>query len=401
MKLAKMRADMLQLGAPVPFDVYDPAGKLLLRRGHPVEGQSQLERLAETGHYDPAEAQAARASGSIRPNRVVAEFSRLPSQLARNRVSIFERLTDAAHVLDDVRLLEPPAAAFEAAIRSTAASIRECCVLDSDAALAHILLAESLRYSPRHSTSVAILTALLLSRRHHDPARAESAVAAALTMNFSIFDLQDSLCRQQEPLTSDQRAAVHLHPSEAAKTLRNHAIADATWLQTVEQHHEARNGSGYPAGLKEPAICLEAQIVSLADRYCVLVSPRSYRPALSPRQAIKELNDRAAESIDPSLIAALIAAVGLFPPGAFVRLANGETAVVVRRLLDPRHPVVYALHKDTVGAYENPKKRLTASHRDLEIIADVKPESVRVKVELDKMWPPSATADTPPSSPPQ
>jgi HD-GYP domain-containing protein (c-di-GMP phosphodiesterase class II) len=401
LKLAKIRADMLQVGAPVPFDIYSPAGTLLLRRGHLVESELALERLVETGlfNWKDVEAQASRARSSS-SNRVVSEFSRLPSELARNRVSIFDRLTEAAHALDDVRSLEPPAAGFEAAIRSTAASIRECCALDSDAALAQILLAESLRYSPRHSTSVAILTALLLSRQRHDPVRTESAVAAALTMNFAIFDLQDTLCRQQEPLTSEQHAALHLHPGEGAKMLRNHGIEDATWLQAVEQHHEARNGSGYPAGLKEPAIGLEAQVVSLADRYCVLVSPRAYRPALSPRQAIKELNDRAAQAIDPSLIAALIAAVGLFPPGAFVRLANGETAIVVRRLLDPRHPVVYALHQDTTPPYDSPKKRLTASHRELEIIADVKPESVRVKVEPDKLWPPSAIADTPPATPP-
>jgi hypothetical protein len=73
---------------------------------------------------------------------------------------------------------------------------------------------------------------------------------------------------------------------------------------------------------------------------------------------------------------------------------------VVRRLLDPRHPVVYALHQDTTPPYDSPKKRLTASHRELEIIADVKPESVRVKVEPDKLWPPSAIADTPPATPP-
>jgi hypothetical protein len=70
------------------------------------------------------------------------------------------------------------------------------------------------------------------------------------------------------------------------------------------------------------------------------------------------------------LIGTLIAAAGLFPPGAFVRLANGETAIVVRRLIDPKHPVVYALHQDTTAPYESPKKRMTASHRDFEIVAD-------------------------------
>jgi len=400
LKLARIRADLLQVGTPVPFDIYTSAGRLLLRRGHPVETELQLERLLQVGLYDPdyAQAHAARAIG--RSDRVVAEFSRLPSQQVRNRVSIFETLVSAAQALDDLRSLEPPAAQFEPGIRSTAATIRECCSLDSDAALAQLLLSESLRYSLRHSTNVAILTSLLLSRLRHDPARAESAITASLTMNLSIFDLQDTLHRQQEPLASDQRTALALHPGQSAKVLRDFGIQDPVWLQAVEQHHEARDGSGYPAGLKEAAICLEAQVVSLADRYCVLVSQRAYRPALSPRQAIKELNEHAAKAIEPVLIGALIASVGLFPPGAYVRLANGETAIVVRRLLDPKHPVVYALHQDTTAPYETPRKRLTGSQRDYEIVADVKPETVRVKIDPAVLWPPSAVGDTPPANPP-
>jgi HD-GYP domain-containing protein (c-di-GMP phosphodiesterase class II) len=398
LKLARIRADSLQVGTPVPFDIYNSAGRLLLRRGHAVESESQLERLRQTGLYDPHKADVTARAGT-EAGRVVQEFGRLPSQLARNRVSIFDRLIDAAHSLDDVRSLPPPAPAFEAGIRAAAASIRECCALDRDAALAQIMIGEGLGYSLRHTTNVAILVSLLLSRLQHDPARAESAIAAALTMNFAIFDLQDTLYRQQEPLTTEQRSALGLHPAESAKTLRGHGIEDPVWLQGVEQHHEARDGSGYPAGLKEPAICREAQIVSLADRYCVLVSHRAYRPALSPRQAIKELHERAASAIEPGLIGALIAAVGLFPPGAYVRLANGETAIVVRRLLDPKHPTVYALHQDTTPPYETPKKRLTGSHRDFEIVADVKPAAVRVKIEPDKLWPPSTVGDAPAADP--
>jgi HD-GYP domain-containing protein (c-di-GMP phosphodiesterase class II) len=400
LKLARIRADLLQVGTPVPFDIYTSAGRLLLRRGHPVETELQLERLRQEGLYDPDYAQALAARAVGRSDRVVAEFSRLPSQQVRNRVSIFETLVYAAQALDDVRSLEPPAAQFEAGIRSTVATIRECCSLDSDAALAQLLLSESLRYSLRHSTNVAILTSLLLSRLHHDPARAESAIAASLTMNLSIFDLQDALHRQQEPLASDQRTALALHPGQSAKILRDFGIQDPVWLQAVEQHHEARDGSGYPAGLKEAAICMEAQVVSVADRYCVLVSQRAYRPALSPRQAIKELNERAAKAIEPALIGALIASVGLFPPGAYVRLANGETAIVVRRLLDPKHPVVYALHQDTTAPYESPRKRLTGSRPDYEIVADVKPEAVRVKIDPAVLWPPSPLGDTPPANPP-
>ncbi|HEY4039969.1 MAG TPA: HD domain-containing phosphohydrolase [Burkholderiaceae bacterium] len=397
MKLAAIRADLLQVGTAIPFDVYNSTGRLLLRRGHVVESEQQLERLVQSGRYDPDSADGASQRAAAAAPRVVQEFSRLPSQTARNRVSIFDRLTDAAHALEDAFSLRAPAPEYEGMVRSAAAGVRESCTLDSDAALAHILIAGVPHYSLRHTINVAVLTSLLLSRLNHDPAKAESTIAAALTMNLSIFDLQDTLVRQQEPLASEQRSALRLHAAESAKVLRSHSIQDPTWLNAVEQHHEARDGSGYPAGLKGPDICREAQIVSVADRYCSLVSQRTYRPALSPRRAIKELHERAGNAIEPGLIGALIATVGLFPPGAYVRLANGETAIVVRRLLDPKHPVVYALHQDTTAPYETPKKRLTASHRDYEITSDVKPEAVRVKIVPDQLWPPSAVGEAPPA----
>jgi HD-GYP domain-containing protein (c-di-GMP phosphodiesterase class II) len=395
----RIRADLLQVGAPVPFDVYNSKGRLLLRRGHLVESELQFERLVQSGLYDPDSVDAQRRPAFDRSDRTVHEFGRLPSQLPRNRISIFERLTEVAQGLDDLLSLRISAEGFGAGVSAAVASIRQCCTLDSDAALAQILLSEPLRYSVRHPTNVAILTAILLSRLRHDEIRTQSAIAAALTMNVSIIGLQDTLFRQQEPLTSEQRTALKLHPSQSAKALRALGIGDSTWLQAVEQHHEARDGSGYPASLKDPVICREAQVVSLADRYCALVSQRGYRAALAPRNAIKDLYERNATAIDSALIGTLIASVGLFQPGAYVRLANGETAVVVHRLLDPKHPVVYALHQDTTAPYESPKKRLTSSHRDFDIVADVKPTAVRVKINPDQLWPPSATGDAPTENP--
>jgi HD-GYP domain-containing protein (c-di-GMP phosphodiesterase class II) len=391
----KVRADLLQIGARTPFDIYNSDGRLLLGRGHLIESEPQLERLIQTGLYDPAGASGGRLGTADRPGRVVHEFSPLPSSLLRNKVSVFERLNEVAMRLDGLFALDAPAAEFGAGIRSAVATIGQCCALDSDAALAQILVSEPLRYSSRHPGSVATLATQLLSRLRHDEARAASAVAAALTMNLSMVELQNALYQQPGPLSSEQRDSVHLHPIASVQALRRHGIDDPIWLQTVEQHHEARDGSGYPAGLKGEAICREAQVVSLADRYCALVSERAYRPALSPRKAIKELHERNDNAIDAALIGSLISAIGLFPPGAYVRLANGETAVVVRRLIDPKHPVVFALHRDAAAPYETPKKRLTAAHRDFEIIGDVKPTAVRVKIDPETLWPPTATGETP------
>jgi HD-GYP domain-containing protein (c-di-GMP phosphodiesterase class II) len=389
----RIQPDWLQVGDTVPCDIFTVQGRLLLSRGHVVATEQQRERLVNSGLFDPAALDEHGFARAPRAGRTMHEFAKLPSQMDRERVSIFDRMADVTARLDALMSAGPSGPRFAEGIMAAAVGVRQCCALDSDAALARILLSDRLRYTLRHPTNVAVLAAILMSRLHHDDKRACSATAAALTMNLSIVDLQEALVRQKEGLREEQRAALRRHPTDSERMLRERGVEDPVWLQTVAQHHEARDGTGFPAGARDDAICREAQIVSLADRYCALVSARDYRPAIAPRRAIKELHDRAGKAIESALIGTLISAIGIFPPGAYVRLSNGETAVVVRRLLDPKHPAVYALHQDTTAPYDPPRKRLTAAHKDYEIIADVRPEAVRSIIDTDMLWPPSATGE--------
>jgi HD-GYP domain-containing protein (c-di-GMP phosphodiesterase class II) len=56
---------------------------------------------------------------------------------------------------------------------------------------------------------------------------------------------------------------------------------DFPWpiAQIVHQHHERLNGSGYPQGLSEDQILVEAKILSVADVVEAMASHRPYRPA--------------------------------------------------------------------------------------------------------------------------
>jgi hypothetical protein len=94
------------------------------------------------------------------------------------------------------------------------------------------------------------------------------------------------------------------------------------------EHHECADGTGYPTGTTTPAPVAVA--LNLADRYSAKISRRCYRSALAPDTAIHELY-----KMNPGearvCIDRMVQAVGLYPPGTFVELANGETAVVASR----------------------------------------------------------------------
>jgi cyclic di-GMP phosphodiesterase len=58
-------------------------------------------------------------------------------------------------------------------------------------------------------------------------------------------------------------------------------------LPIIRSHHEKRDGSGYPDGLKGDAIPLAARILQTADLYDALTTDRPYRKALPHQQALE------------------------------------------------------------------------------------------------------------------
>ncbi|MBI2317870.1 MAG: histidine kinase, partial [Betaproteobacteria bacterium] len=80
-------------------------------------------------------------------------------------------------------------------------------------------------------------------------------------------------------------------------------------------HHERLDGSGYPQGLKDGEILLEARIMAVADVVEAMASHRPYRPSLGIEAALAEIErGRAAAAYDP---AAVDACLRLFREGRF------------------------------------------------------------------------------------
>lgn len=380
-----MRAGQFHVGEHLPHDIFDRAGKLLLRRGSRIDTDAQVDHLTAMGFFDPLAEEYVKSQRGLEEKVIPKGY--MPEVKSGRAVSVFAELEAVSRGLE--HLFADTQGACESIVQSMVQTIRLCCSLDTDASLAYLLAAKPLDHAVRHPVNVATLATVMLVRQKHDEARIASTAAAALTMNIAALDLHHELFYQTGSLTEEQRARLRWHPAAGAEILRKRGVADALWLDIVAQHHEAHDGTGYPKALTAGQILFEAELVSLADRYCAMIAERDQREAMVPSLAIKEIHARHGKSIDPALIGALIGTLGLYPPGAYVRLANGETAIVVHRLLDPKHPVVYALCPSNGTPYESPRKRLTATPAPHAIEHAVRREAVQIEIRPDQLWPPT------------
>lgn len=95
------------------------------------------------------------------------------------------------------------------------------------------------------------------------------------------------------------------HPLIGANILKPVAFP---WAITpvVRHHHEAWDGSGYPAGLRGEEIPLLARILTVADAYEAMTADRPYRAGRSPLEAIEELRACSGGQFDPRIVDAFI-----------------------------------------------------------------------------------------------
>lgn len=83
---------------------------------------------------------------------------------------------------------------------------------------------------------------------------------------------------------------------------------DFPWpiAEIVQQHHERRDGSGYPSGLADEQIMLEARIIAVADVVEAMCSHRPYRPALGVDAALDEITEKRGILYDPEVVDACV-----------------------------------------------------------------------------------------------
>lgn len=213
-------------------------------------------------------------------------------------------------------------------------------------------------YSASHALVSAVLCHLIALELKLPQDERDGLVHAALTMNIAMTQLQDQMASQLEKPSTEQQTAIRDHAARGVRLLGSLGVVDRLWLETIARHHDdsADNGS-----LRQiPAEQRLARILRVADRYAAMISPRKSREGRSAMDSARSILGRTAEIVDEVGLV-LVGVVGQCPPGTFVRLDDGQVAVVMRRSTQHNRPFVAIVINEAGGLVNPPRPHRTAS----------------------------------------
>lgn len=127
----------------------------------------------------------------------------------------------------------------------------------------------------------------------------------ALLHDTGKIAIPDAILNKPGPLTAKEWEVVRKHP-----VLGYGLIKDVNLVKEVGNiilcHHERFDGAGYPQGLKNGEIPVEARIFALADTLDAITSPRPYRPQRNFETAKKEILRNSGGQFDPDVVQAFL-----------------------------------------------------------------------------------------------
>ncbi|BBO69189.1 hypothetical protein DSCA_31190 [Desulfosarcina alkanivorans] len=164
-------------------------------------------------------------------------------------------------------------------------------------------------YTYRHTLLVFALSILIARELINDADALMQEIIAGPTHDIGKLCVPLEILTKVSPLTETEFDHLRHHVL-AGYVLLSYYFRDSTILaaRVARDHHERRDGSGYPLG--RPIDHLMTDIIMVSDVYDALISPRPYRPvSYDNRSALEEITRQAGAGIISETVARVLVAL--------------------------------------------------------------------------------------------
>ena len=159
-------------------------------------------------------------------------------------------------------------------------------------------------YSANHSAYVAQIARDIASEMKLEQNEVDTTEIAGRLMNIGKIVVPSELLTKRESLNDSEMKTIRNSIYTSADLLQGIDF-DGPVVETLRQSQEYMDGSG-PRKLKEEQILISARIIGVANAFVGMISPRSYRSAITIDEACKTLLENIGAKYDQRVVVALI-----------------------------------------------------------------------------------------------
>jgi hypothetical protein len=230
----------------------------------------------------------------------------------------------------------------------------------------------------RRALGTGLLLGQFARRLGHGDGDAADLLLAGLLLDIGKLTVPVPILAKPGPLSGAERAFVRRHVRRGLYLARTGAGLPEVVEDAIVGHHERLDGSGYPRGCAGTAIPLAGRMAGIADTYDALTLDRRYAAALPASGALRTVSRGRGRRFDTALLRSFIRALGVFPTGGWVQLADGRLGIVRAQTPgDPLRPRV-ALVSDSAGRALPGAGRLWSPIRRGDILRGLAPSELRL-----------------------
>jgi two-component system cell cycle response regulator len=139
-----------------------------------------------------------------------------------------------------------------------------------------------------HSSAIARWARAMALELGHDADTVRRVELAGRLHDVGKIVVPDAVLTKPAQLSADEWALMAQH-AEHGFRLTHSVPGLMSVAETIRQHHERFDGTGYPAGLTGREIRVEARLIAVCDSWAAMRADRLYQGALSEEQARDEL----------------------------------------------------------------------------------------------------------------